>query len=53
LVQVTHKLDTDPVEAGTLVRPLILSLRRKLGYTAGDPGCIENIRGVGYRLNLP
>jgi DNA-binding response OmpR family regulator len=53
LVQVTHELDTDHVEAGTLVRPLILSLRRKLGYPAGDLGCIENIRGMGYRLNPP
>jgi DNA-binding response OmpR family regulator len=53
LIQATHGLDTDPGEAGTLVRPLILSLRRKLGYPAGDLGCIENIRGVGYRLNPP
>ena len=53
LVRATHELDTDHVEAGSLLRPLILSLRRKLGYPIGDMGCIENIRGVGYRLTLP
>jgi len=53
LVQVTHGLETDRVEAGTLIRPLIRSLRRKLGYSVGDMGCIENVRGVGYRLLPP
>ncbi|MCX7683429.1 MAG: response regulator transcription factor [Anaerolineae bacterium] len=53
LVRVTHDLDTDPVEAGALLRPLIRSLRRKLGYPPGDMGCIENVRGVGYRLIPP
>ena len=50
LVKVTHELDADPIEAGTLIRPLIRSLRRKLGYPVGEMGCIENVRGVGYRL---
>jgi DNA-binding response OmpR family regulator len=53
MVKVTHGLDTDRVEAGALVRPLIRSLRRKLGYPVGDMGCIENVRGVGYRLVPP
>jgi DNA-binding response OmpR family regulator len=53
MVKVTHGLDTDHVEAGTLVRPLIRSLRRKLGYPVGDMGCIENVRGAGYRLVPP
>jgi DNA-binding response OmpR family regulator len=53
LIQATHGLDTDDVEAGTLLRPLIRSLRRKLGYAVGEPGCIENVRGVGYRLSAP
>ena len=53
LVQVTHGLTTDRVEAGSLLRPLIRSLRRKLGYSVGDSGCIENVRGVGYRLIKP
>jgi DNA-binding response OmpR family regulator len=52
LVQTTHGLETDRVEAGALLRPLIRSLRRKLGYPVGDMGCIENVRGVGYRLSL-
>jgi DNA-binding response OmpR family regulator len=53
LVQVTHGLDTDQIEAGTLLRPLILSLRRKLGLSVGEVGFIENVRGVGYRLVVP
>jgi DNA-binding response OmpR family regulator len=53
LVLVTHGLETDSAEAGTLVRPLIRTLRRKLGYSIGDSGCIENVRGVGYRLVRP
>ncbi len=50
LIQVTHELTTDYVEAGTLLRPLIRTLRRKMGYDVGEMGCIENVRGVGYRL---
>lgn len=50
LLLVTHELDTDKVEAGSLMRPLIRSLRRSLGYPVGEGGCIENVRGVGYRL---
>lgn len=53
LIRVTHELDTDPVEAGTLLRPLVRSLRRKLGYPVGEVGCLENVRGVGYRLTVP
>ncbi len=51
LVWITHGLDTNRVEAGTLLRPLIRSLRRKLGYPVGEMGCIETVRGVGYMLN--
>jgi DNA-binding response OmpR family regulator len=50
LVRITHGLDTNRTEAGALIRPLIRSLRRKLGYPVGTMGCIENVRGVGYRL---
>ena len=50
LVRVTHELHTDSRDAGSLVRPMIRSLRRKLGYPAGDMGCINNVRGVGYQL---
>jgi len=53
LVLTTHGLETDAVEAGALLRPLIRSLRRKLGYPVGTVGCIENVRGVGYRLVFP
>jgi DNA-binding response OmpR family regulator len=51
LVRVTHGLDTNRGEAGTLLRPLVRSLRRKLGYSVGELGCIETVRGVGYLLN--
>lgn len=53
LIQATHDFATDNDEAGTLLRPLIRSLRRKLGYAVGETGCIENVRGVGYRLIAP
>ncbi len=53
LIQVTHQFETDHIEAGTLLRPLILSIRRKLGSAVGDMGLIENVRGVGYRLVVP
>jgi DNA-binding response OmpR family regulator len=53
LIRATHSLDTDHEEAGTLLRPLIRSLRRKLGYPVGEIGCIEVVRGVGYRLTPP
>lgn len=51
LVRVSHGIETDAVEASALLRPLIRMLRRRLGYEAGEMGCIENVRGVGYRLN--
>lgn len=50
LVRETHELRVDRSEAGSLLRPLVRSLRRKLGYPAGQMGCIENVRGVGYQL---
>ena len=53
LIQVTHELDTNDKEAGTLLRPLVRSLRRKLGYRAGEMGCIETVRSVGYQLIAP
>jgi DNA-binding response OmpR family regulator len=53
LIQTTHELKTDAVEAGVLLRPLIRSLRRKMGYPTGEMGCLENVRGVGYRLIEP
>ena len=53
LVQITHDLETDQREAGSLLRPLIRTLRRKLGYSVGEMGCIENVRGVGYRMFAP
>lgn len=53
LLFASHGLNTDNSEAGSLLRPLIRSLRRKLGYPIGAMGCIENVRGVGYRLIPP
>jgi two-component system alkaline phosphatase synthesis response regulator PhoP len=50
LVKYTHGYETDHIEAGSLLRPIILSLRRKLDLTSGEVGSIENVRGVGYRL---
>lgn len=53
LVLVSHGIKIDNLEAGALVRPLIRSLRRTMGYAIGEYGCIENVRGVGYRLVPP
>jgi len=50
LVYATHGLHTDCQDASSLLRPMIRSLRRKLGYRAGEMGCINNVRGVGYQL---
>ncbi len=50
LVRSTHNFEADPVEAGSLLRPLVLALRRKINVDAGQPGYIENVRGIGYRL---
>lgn len=53
LIKITHEIDVDPEEAGNLLRPLIRSLRRKLGYSTGEMGMIETVRSVGYRLITP
>jgi DNA-binding response OmpR family regulator len=53
LIHVTHGLKVDHTEASGLLRPLIRSLRRKLGYQAGELGCIESVRGVGYQMVTP
>ncbi|NTU79838.1 MAG: response regulator transcription factor [Chloroflexales bacterium] len=53
LVRVSHGLETNDGEAALLLRPLMRLLRRKLGYSAGEMGCIENVRSVGYRLIPP
>lgn len=50
LIKSTHGLKTDYTEASSLIRPLIRSVRRKLGYPAGETGPIESVRGVGYQL---
>lgn len=52
LVESTHNFPADAIESGALLRPLVRSLRRKLGFKTGEMGCIENIRGVGYRLTI-
>jgi DNA-binding response OmpR family regulator len=53
LIAATHGLDSDAEDAGSLIRPLVRSVRRKLGFPPGETGFIENVRGVGYRLLLP
>jgi len=50
IIQSTHQIEVDRVEAGSLLRPLARSIRRKLGFEAGDMGCIRTVRGVGYML---
>jgi DNA-binding response OmpR family regulator len=53
LIKITHNLETNYAEASALLRPLIRSLRRKLGYPAGEMVCIVSVRGVGYQLMPP
>ena len=50
LVRATHDLETDYSDASSLLRPLVRSLRRKLGYNQGEMGCILSKRGVGYLM---
>jgi DNA-binding response OmpR family regulator len=52
LIRTTHGLDARYSEASDLLRPMVRSLRRKMGHGAGDMGCIESVRGVGYRFVL-
>lgn len=52
IIELTHNFKTNQVEAGALARPLIRTLRRKLGEVCDEQECIETIRGIGYRLNL-
>jgi two-component system OmpR family response regulator len=53
LIKTTHGLEAGYREASDLLRPLVRSIRRKMGYDAGDLGFIESVRGVGYRLVPP
>jgi DNA-binding response OmpR family regulator len=51
VLRVTHDIDVeDATEARELLRPLVRSLRRKLDYEIDEPGYIETVRGLGYRL---
>ncbi len=51
LCKATHDLETTPTEAGRLLYAVARSLRRRLGYAAGEMGCIVSVRGIGYRLD--
>lgn len=53
LVKITHNFKTDHTDASNLIRPIIRSIRRKLGYPVGKTGCIQTVRSVGYRLVPP
>ena len=49
LIGVTHGYDATRNQASSLLRPLVRSIRRKLGYQVGEKGCIRNVRGIGYQ----
>lgn len=53
LIRATHGFTASDEEASNLLRPLVRTIRRKLGYGVGELGCIESVRGVGYRLVVP
>ncbi len=53
LVNVTHGLETDNIEAGVIVRPLIRDIRNKLKSAVGIKDgslFLQNVRGRGYML---
>jgi DNA-binding response OmpR family regulator len=52
LVRTTHDISVDYGEAGGLLRPLVRSIRRKLGFERGEWGCIRSVRGIGYQFTL-
>lgn len=49
LVKTTHELETDEVEGGNLLRPLVRRIRSEL-KKYGLEDCIQNVRGRGYML---
>lgn len=53
LLEATHNVQADPARAEHLLRPLVRALRRKLGHPPGESGCIQNMHGLGYCLNVP
>lgn len=53
LVNVTHGIETDNIEAGVIIRPLIRDIRNKLKKVVGlGDGSLflQNVRGRGYML---
>ncbi|MCP4357101.1 MAG: response regulator transcription factor [Chloroflexi bacterium] len=53
LVNVTHGIETDNIEAGVIIRPLIRDIRNKLKQVVGlEDGSLflQNVRGRGYML---
>jgi DNA-binding response OmpR family regulator len=50
LCKVTHNLTTDKAEAGSLLYPLVRSLRKKIAARHIDADVIHTVRGVGYYL---
>jgi two-component system KDP operon response regulator KdpE len=57
LIHITHDLETDYIEAGALLRPLVSSVRNKLRLASTQVEdqyeYIENVRSLGYRLVGP
>lgn len=49
LIGATHGSNISSQQASNLIRPLVRSIRRKLGYQAGESSCIRNVRGIGYQ----
>jgi DNA-binding response OmpR family regulator len=49
LVRTTHELETDEIEGGNLMRPLVRRIRGEL-KKYGLEECIQNVRGRGYML---
>ncbi|GAB4481121.1 MAG: response regulator [Anaerolineae bacterium] len=53
IIKQTHDTEMTEPQAGRVIRPLVRSLRRKMGFQPGEIGCIKNVRAFGYILISP
>jgi DNA-binding response OmpR family regulator len=53
LLTETHGNVSGSTRTARLLRPLVRSIRRKMGFKTGEVGCVRNLRGIGYMLIVP
>ena len=52
LVMMVYGYQLDAEEAGRVLRPVVSRLRKKLEEVPGAADWIQNVRGLGYKINL-